>query len=195
MPKAFNPRDRYAKQAQKEGFAARSAYKLKAILAKFPLMHEGDVVLDLGASPGSWMQVSSAVVGKTGKVVGVDLNPTSVQVPHSSMIEGDIFDVATRDALQEYAPFNVVLSDMAPKTTGIKTRDQAQSTALVEHTLFLAEEFLAPGGACVAKLFESADRHSIQKQAEKLFKKVQIFKPPASRDRSFETFIVCLQKY
>ncbi|MDP3995038.1 MAG: RlmE family RNA methyltransferase [bacterium] len=194
MVKPFIPDDAFARKARAEGYLARSAYKLAAIQEKFNLLKPGDRVLDLGASPGSWLQVASEIAGPSGRVVGVDIAPIAFHAKNVIAIEADMLDAGLEDALAEHAPFNVLLSDAAPKTSGIKDRDQALSEELVERSLDLGETLLKPRGNLVAKLFQSPDTKAIAAAAKELFRLVHLHKPKASRERSFETYLVCRDK-
>ncbi len=195
MVKPFTPNDAYARKARSEGYLARSAYKLKTIVEKFGLLKPGDRVLDLGAAPGSWLQVASELVGTSGRVVGVDLSPVAFRAKNVTTIQRDILDPELEAALSPYAPFDVILSDAAPNTSGIKDRDQALSEELVLRVLALAETHLTPGGALVAKLFQSSETKNVMERARQMFKQAHLYKPKASRERSFETYLIGLNKY
>ena len=194
MPKPFNPRDSYARQAQAQGLRARSAFKLEHILKQFPLIKPGHTVLDLGAAPGSWLQVISKRIGAGGLAIGVDLAPIAPIAGNVKTVQCDIFDAACIAQLLPYGLFDVIVSDLAPKTSGIKTRDQAQSSALVERAFELAEQLLKPKGSLVVKLFQGPDTNALRERAQRMFKKVSMLKPPASRDRSFEVYLIGIGK-
>jgi len=194
VPKPFIPRDKFAKKAKAEGFLARSAYKLEEINRKFKILKPGDKVLDLGAAPGSWLQVAYNAVGPQGLVVGVDINPISFNAAGVVAITGDVLDQNLLQKLESYAPFDAVLSDLAPKTSGIKDRDQALSHQLAEAAAALAASTLSKHGQLVVKIFQSPDTFSFQQYLKTVFRKVQTYKPSASRDRSFETYLVCVDK-
>ena len=190
MPKPFNPRDAYARRAQEQGYRARSAFKLKSILKKFPIVKAGHKVLDLGAAPGSWLQVAHERVGKNGLVIGVDQELIEPIARNVKTIQADIFDDSCVAQLRSFGMFDIILSDLAPKTSGIKTRDQAQSAALVEQVFALAQQLLKPHGSFAVKLFQGPDTNNLRAQAQRMFKKVDAYKPPASRDRSFESYLI-----
>src|SRR5947209_5339258 len=137
--------DRYFKKARAEGFAARSVFKLEEIDRKLRLLRPGQRVLDLGCRPGSWMQYALGVVGARGAVVGIDRDPLPAVVPGVRVLVGDIYKVDDAELLGPLAAFDVVLSDMAPDTTGVRGTDQARSAALFEEALTRAERLLAPG--------------------------------------------------
>jgi 23S rRNA (uridine2552-2'-O)-methyltransferase len=194
MVKRFNPRDRYARKATEEGYLARSAFKLQFISERFPVLRPRFRVLDLGAAPGSWMQVASGIVGPKGIVVGVDINPIMFSAPNVVTMSADILASAFGETVAQYAPFDTVLSDAAPSTTGIRERDQAASMELVEGAVAIARWALKRRGVLVAKAFECEEMHTIMKLLRAEYDEVRAFKPPASRDRSYETFIIALGK-
>src|SRR5262245_9718259 len=139
----FNPRDHFFKKAKSENYAARSVYKLEEIQKKHRLLRAGDTILDLGASPGSWSQYASKVIGQGGRLIGIDLKPVNLSLPNAEFLEADAlkFDFDAFLAERGLERFDVVISDMAPSTTGIKFTDQARSTELCEMALTVAEKF------------------------------------------------------
>ena len=194
---SYNPRDRFFLKAKKENFAARSVYKLQEIDTKYRIFRSGQVCLDLGCSPGSWSQYASQKVGERGRVLGVDLQPVTVNLPNAVFIEADLRDLKLEDVFREHGfepPFDIVISDMAPKTTGIKFTDQARSMELCELALQTASRFLKPGGAFVCKFFESGDFAALRKQFQNVFRKVEFVKPESTRSMSKEIFFVGLDK-
>jgi 23S rRNA (uridine2552-2'-O)-methyltransferase len=193
--------DPYFHKAKREGFAARSIYKLEQIDKKRRLLKNGMRVLDLGAAPGSWMQYAAARVGPGGRVVGVDLQPVTVSLPdHASAIEADVFSLTVESLAAEFcsqesgALFDLLLSDMAPKTTGIPSADAARSAELVLRCLELSEGLLAPGGALLAKIFQGSRLDEVRKAFAGAFAKVSLEKPKASRAESVEIFLLGLGK-
>ena len=191
----FTPKDNYFYKAKKQGYRARSAFKLQLIQEKYEILKEGDRVLDLGAAPGGWMQVALEYVGNKGKVVGVDLQPIeSLNNKQAIEIVGDVTDFDIQKALMEYAPYNAIVSDMAPKTSGMKLADQARSLELVEMAFGIADEMLEKSGSVVAKVFESPEIQMLRKDLHKKFQRVELFKPKASRKESFETYFVAIGK-
>lgn len=146
---AYDFRDHYFQKAKKENFLARAIYKLEEIQKKHRVLRPGDRVLDLGAAPGSWMQLTGGVVGPSGLVVGVDLKKIEHPFPrHVVVLQRDIFDPEFEgDFQREYPPFDVVLSDMAPSTSGIRVADSARSELLFERAIHLAGVLLKPQGA------------------------------------------------
>lgn len=199
----FNPKDRFFHKAKAENFAARSVYKLQEIDKKHRLLRTGQWVLDLGASPGSWSQWASQKIGPTGRVVGVDLKPVTVSLGNALFFEGDLFELAKGEIdsplMRAFAergvqqPFDLVLSDMAPSTTGIKSVDQARSSALCELALDCALRWLKPGGSLVVKFFQSGDYGELRESLRKSFEKVDTMKPESTRSISKEIFLIALK--
>lgn len=187
--------DHFFHRAKKENYLARAVYKLDEIQKKYRLIRPGNRVLDLGASPGSWVQLASGIVGPSGLVVGVDIKPVVAQFPSCvRMLQRDVFDVdLTEEILRDYAPFDVVLSDMAPSTSGIKSADAARSALLVERALELARLTLKPQGHFLAKIFQGSDFHSLLQQIKRLFGEVRNVKPEASRKQSKEIYMLAMR--
>jgi 23S rRNA (uridine2552-2'-O)-methyltransferase len=194
MPKPFQVRDEYFFRAKEKGYRARSAFKLLEIQQKFKLLKRGGKVVDLGAAPGSFMQVILEFIGDDGKVLGVDLQRIdSLDCANAVTAVGDIMETEKMMGLFEKADFsqvNVLTSDLAPKTSGIKDVDQGLSVELTDQAFYLATQILKPGGHFVGKVFEGADLPWLLKRVKKRFKKVSLFKPKACRDRSSEKYIV-----
>ena len=187
--------DHYFKKAKDEGYRARSAYKLKMIQEKFHLVHAKDRILDLGAAPGSWMQVVLEYIGPQGSVVGIDLETIEpLHDPRAEVMIGDVCDATIQDMIVSCGPYQVVVSDMAPKTTGSKITDQARSLALVEQVFHLADRCLNKNGSVCAKIFEGQDVQAFVKSISHSYAKVALFKPKASRGESFETYIIAQKK-
>lgn len=194
---SYNPKDHFFKKAKKENFVARSIYKLEEIDKRVKLFKGGDWVLDLGASPGSWSQFASARVGDQGRVLGIDLKPVTIKIKNGIFLEADLFDLNLKEVMQQHGfdgQFQVVMSDMAPKTTGIRVTDQARSFELCELALNMADQFLAPRGHFVCKLFHSDDFHELKKQIQSRFQKFEAIKPEATRSISKEIFLIGLNK-
>jgi 23S rRNA (uridine2552-2'-O)-methyltransferase len=187
--------DHYTRRAKKENYAARSVYKLAEIQKKHRLIKKGGRVLDLGCAPGSWLQFAAEQTGAKGRVVGVDLKPVTIKLPdHVEVVTGDI-DEVSRDAAQPLGTgFSVVLSDMAPATTGNKHADAVRSFVLCETALEVAVKVLRPGGHFVCKIFQGEDFKAFCDNVKKRFNKMQIFKPQSSRKGSKEIFIIGLNK-
>jgi 23S rRNA (uridine2552-2'-O)-methyltransferase len=188
----YEKKDFYHRKAKEEGFLARSAYKLQEIQKKFKLIKNGNGVLDLGCAPGAWTQVALPLVGPKGMVVGVDLEKVDLEAPRFRFIHGDAFRLKTEDLPE--GPFHVVLSDMAPKTSGVKVRDQALSAELCLHALTVAKEHLRPGGSLVVKLFEGEDANHVKKEIQAVFKELKLFRPESTRSASVEIYLVATGK-
>lgn len=187
--------DHYARKAQKENFAARSVYKLEEIQKKHGLIKKGDRVLDLGCAPGSWLQFAARQTGPQGRVVGVDLTPVTIALPpHVQVITGDIYELGPQAAQTLGSGFQVVLSDMAPSTTGHKFSDAVRSFELCRSALAVADAVLLPGGRFVCKIFQGEDFKAFCDEVKTRFDRMQIFKPQSSRKASREIFIIGLGK-
>lgn len=188
----YQPKDRFFHKAKQDGFVARSAYKLQDLQKRFRILNSGDRVLDLGCSPGSWSQVALKLIGPKGTLFGIDLKPVTIQKPaNATFLVGDILKT---DAAVFGEPFDCIISDMAPNTTGIRMRDQAQSEELCRMVLQITQTHLKPGGHMVMKLFEGPDAQALVNDTKKLFQKVERFKPEAVRKGSFETYVLGLKK-
>jgi 23S rRNA (uridine2552-2'-O)-methyltransferase len=189
----FKVKDYYFNKAKKENFLARSVYKLEEIDKKYRVLKKGNLVLDLGYSPGSWIQYTSAIIGKEGSVVGVDLKEINTQLQslqNVKLFKKDIFDINDLSNLGVDRPFDVVLSDMAPDTIGIKTVDQIRSLDLVEKVFKLLPIFLKKGGNFVIKVFDSHEAQVFLKDNKNLFKELKYFKPKSTRSISKEFFVI-----
>ena len=187
--------DHYSRKAQKEKYAARSVYKLSEIQQKHGLIQKGDRVLDLGCAPGSWLQFAAQQAGKHGRVVGVDLKPVTINLPDTvQAITGDIDALFREGDSQLQAGFKVVLSDMAPATTGNKHADAARSFALCEIALEVALKVLTSGGHFVCKIFQGEDFKGFCDKVRVRFVRMHIFKPQSSRKGSKEIFVIGLGK-
>jgi len=182
--------DKFFKKARSEGFAARSVYKLEEIDKRVRLLRAGDRVLDLGCRPGSWMQYARQVVGPHGLVAGIDRDPLPQAIPGVRFLRGDIYETTDEELLGEAKAFDVVLSDMAPDTTGVRSADQARSARLFEEALNRAERLLAPAGSFVGKIFQGPDVDTLRKRMQKRFNDVKLLKPEGSRQESLEVYLV-----
>jgi len=190
-------KDSFYEKAKKEGFRARSVYKLEEIQQKFRLIKPGDRVLDLGAAPGSWLQAESAVVGSRGLVVGLDILPIP-PLPAQNIVlrKGDIrsLDVGALLAELGLSAFDVVTSDIAPNLSGIREVDDAHVLDLYEAVVRVVTQGLKKGGNFVVKVFFSPEFKDMARDLRPLFSKVVIFKPKASRGVSAEIYLVCTGK-
>jgi 23S rRNA (uridine2552-2'-O)-methyltransferase len=180
--------DHYGKKAKREGFAARSVYKLEEIDRRVGLIRKGARVLDLGCAPGSWLQYAATATGPKGRVVGVDQRPVTVPLPaHAQAIEADIFAV---DPATLGGRFDVVISDMAPWTSGNRFTDHVRSIELCRRALALAVEVLRPGGAFVCKVFEGEDVPALVGEVRAHFSEFKRIKPKGTRTESVELYFV-----
>ena len=186
-----NPwQDHYTRRAKKERYPARSVYKLEEIQQKHRLMKKGSRVLDLGCSPGSWLLYAAGLTGEKGQVVGIDLKSVTVRVPsHVKVMTADVFEMDVGDLSGR---FDVVLSDMAPATTGHRAVDAARSFSLCEVALEIARRVLAPGGALVCKIFQGPDVALFQDFVRAGFRGQKLFKPRSSRKASKEIYVIGL---
>ncbi len=186
--------DYYFHKAKKDGFPARSVYKLEEAQKKFRLLRLGDFVLDLGCQPGSWSICTAQIVGPQGLVVGVDLNPGSIQVKGGAPFHFVLGDIARESVLaraQSICPrFNVIVSDMAPKTTGNRWADQQHSLRLAWTVLEIVGPALRRGGHLYCKVFEGEDFKELVAETRRLFKTARVFKPKSSRAESREVFLL-----
>lgn len=183
--------DPFTRRAQRENFPARSVYKLQEIQRRFSVLRKGDRVLDLGCAPGSWLLYAAEVTGAAGRVEGLDLSPVTIALPaHVTVHIGDVFEVAQRPAEFFGNPFDVVLSDMAPATTGSRGVDAARSFNLCEAALSVARQVLTPGGTFVCKIFQGEDFKRFIDAVRADFAEQRIFKPQSSRKASSEIYLV-----
>ena len=182
--------DSFHQRAQKAGFAARSVFKLEEIDQRFRLLRPGARVLDLGCRPGSWLQYAARVVGERGKLVGLDRTAIDVVIPGARILVGDVHTITTDELRGELDAFDVILSDMAPDTSGVRSMDQARSEALFERALEIAEALSARGGHFAGKLFQGPEFQNLVKRCRAGWEKVVIHKPRSSRPESIETYVV-----
>ena len=188
-------RDSYFHKAKREGYAARSAYKLEEIDRKRRLLRPGMRVLDLGCAPGSWLQYAAQQVGTEGRVTGVDLQEVTASLPSAvTVLQADVFDLGPAqlggNVEGEGEGFDVILSDMAPATSGIKQADAARSARLAERALELAQKCLRPGGALLVKIFQGAELQGVRERFRQEFEQVTLEKPRSSRSESVEVFLL-----
>jgi 23S rRNA (uridine2552-2'-O)-methyltransferase len=185
--------DHYAARAKKERYPARSVYKLKEAQQKFRLIKKGDRVLDLGSAPGSWLLYAAELTGKHGNVLGIDLKPVTVNIPSQAQtLVADILtiDQAWIDHQDLSNRIDVVLSDMAPATTGHKMIDAERSVQLSRTALDIARMVLRPGGSFMSKIFQGEAFKRYADSVGSCFQKHKIFKPKSSRKESKEIFII-----
>ena len=162
----YDKPDYYSKKAVKEGYVARSVYKLIEIQEKFNLFKKGNKILDLGCAPGSWSQYVSSIIDKNGLVVGIDYKEIKVNPTNAVFIKGNFLKDQTKNKLKEYAPFDGIISDMAPDTSGDKLTDCFASSNLVKDALKFSYEYLKKGGFFIAKIFQGGDEIEIMNEVK-----------------------------
>jgi 23S rRNA (uridine2552-2'-O)-methyltransferase len=188
-------KESYYRQAKKEGYRARSAYKIQQIHDKFTVVRKGEAVADLGAAPGGWSQVLVELVGPEGLVVGVDLQRIK-PIAGATFLQGDFTQRATHDKLSAIladkgrSSLDAVVSDMAPDMSGNYETDQFRSIHLAEMALDFVDKHLRPGGAFVCKVFEGADFPGFRAEVKRRFKRMHQYHPAASRKSSSEVYLV-----
>lgn len=192
-------RDYYFQKAKKEHYPARSIYKLEEVQQKYRLLRPGDSVLDLGCHPGSWALYASEVVGPKGLVVGVDLQETACAPrPGGADIHwlcGDITDPELIVQIRRIRPgFKVIISDIAPKTTGNRWTDHQQSMRLADQAIIVAEQLLHEKGHFLCKLFQGEDTTRFVAELKQRFALVKVLKPQSSRKESRELFVLCMEQ-
>jgi 23S rRNA (uridine2552-2'-O)-methyltransferase len=189
---SYEKPDHWSIKAKKEGYPARSVYKLQEIDKKFGLVKKGVRVLDIGAAPGSWSLWVLKRLEGTGFIMAVDLQDLGIEPKAANFrfIRGDLYDEGVRSELLGGGPYNLVLSDAAPATTGNRVVDQGQSESIVEAVIDYAEACLAPGGSIVAKIFQGGAEAALIKRLRGRFASARGFKPEACRPGSFETYLV-----
>ena len=184
-------RDIYVRQSQLDGYRARSAYKLIEIDEKFKIFKNGISVIDLGASPGSWSQYISRTV-KSGRLVSIDIKGME-EIANTIQIKGDFTDLESQEKIKGLFKSNVdvVVSDMAVNTTGIKDIDAIYTGELAMEAMNFSKEMLVKEGRFVSKIFLGSSFNEIVALGKKIFKEVKVFKPKSSRKESKESFIIC----
>jgi 23S rRNA (uridine2552-2'-O)-methyltransferase len=189
---SYEKPDFWALKAKKDGYPARSVYKLMEIDKKFGLIKQDARVLDIGAAPGSWSLLILQRLAGRGFLAAVDLQDLSIKPANENFlfVRGDLYDAAVRSRLLAAGPFGLVLSDAAPGTTGNRFVDQSASEAIVEAVIDYAEASLAPGGSFVAKIFQGGAEAALLKRLRGRFSLAKGFKPEACRKGSFETYLV-----
>ena len=195
MSKPYRPKDHFFQRAKQRGFRARSAFKLEELVQRFGLVRPGARVLDLGAAPGGFLQVVAKTVGPSGLAVGVDLVP--LRPFNEAWVRTAVVDVLADDARAQLeavaeGPYDTVLSDMAPKTTGVRATDEARSLRLADRALELAQALGKPGSSFVAKLFMGGDFETFRARLREAYREVKVVRPEATRSSSIEVYLVGL---
>jgi 23S rRNA (uridine2552-2'-O)-methyltransferase len=197
MGKPYRPKDHYFQKAKQEGLRARSAFKVDEILKRFALVKKGATVLDLGAAPGGFLQILADAVGPSGRVIGIDIvaiRPFTQKYVTTAVLDvlADDFDAKLR-AMYD-GPFDAVISDMAPKTSGIRATDEARSLRLAGKALEVAVTRGRPGSAFVAKLFMGGDFEEFRNEVRAHFEDVKVVRPEATRGASMEVYLVGMRR-
>ena len=184
-------KDTYVRQSKIDGYRARSVYKLIEIDEKFKVFKSGISIIDIGAAPGSWSQYVSKVV-KNGTIISVDLKKME-EIKNTYQIEGDFTELETQEKIRKKInfPVNVVMSDMAVNTTGIKDIDAIQTGELCKEAMIFSKDILSKEGLFISKIFMGRSFNEIVALGKKFFKEVKVFKPKSSRKDSRESFIIC----
>lgn len=193
---SYDKPDFWSRKAFSEGYPARSVYKLKEMDEKFGLIKRQYRVLDLGAAPGSWTTYVLRALSGTGLVTAIDLSPLAkdVKAENLAFFQGDLYDESIRAEAEKRGPYDLVICDAAPATTGNRTVDTARSSGLVELAVYYAERMLVPGGNFAVKVFQGGGEQQHLVAMRKLFASARGFKPVACRAESFETYLVGLGK-
>ncbi len=197
MTKNRDQADYYAKKAKKEGYPARSVYKLEEIQHRFRIIKPGETVLDIGAAPGSWtLYTHKEILKGSGKIVSIDLRPLKLNpLPKNiTFIQGDAFSEEILHMIDFYGPYDCIISDAAPNTTGNRSIDTLRSHGLAESVVSFAADHLKPHGNLVLKIFQGGEEQGVMQQMRTLFTKVKPLKPKACRNESFELFLIGLDK-
>jgi 23S rRNA (uridine2552-2'-O)-methyltransferase len=187
--------DYYWRKSKDEGYPARSVFKLQEIQQKHGPVKPASRVLDLGASPGSWSLYLLDMLAGAGRVTGVDLNEPDGKLlarKNYRFVLGDFTTAEVEQEIRASGPFDVIVSDAAPSTTGNRTRDTARSAEIARRVIGLCELFLVPGGNCVLKIFQGGEERSVLARMRVLFSAAKAFKPKASRSDSMETYFIGL---
>jgi len=188
---SYKLRDTYYKKAKQEGYRSRAAYKLLELQERFRILKTGQLVVDLGAAPGGWIQVAAKLVGPSGKVLGVDLQTIGAfEQKNIIVVQADITATETEQRIMEYLgrPADSVISDLAPKLTGIRETDEARSLELNRTALEVAKRLLRAGGTFLIKSFVSEELRTFSMELDKQFGSVQRTRPDASRKGSSEIY-------
>ena len=193
---SYEKPDFWSQKAFKEGYPARSVYKLQEIDTKFGFIKKNYTVLDLGSAPGSWTTWLLRKLEGTGCVVSVDLNPLSKDVKGDNLFfyQGDLLSAEIRTKIQTKGPYDLVVCDAAPLTTGNRTVDTARSRGLVEMAIWYAENMLKSDGNFCVKIFQNGDQQKELMKMKTIFNSAKGFKPEACRAESFETYLIGLNR-
>lgn len=191
----YRRKDAHYHRAREAGYRARSAYKLLELDRRFRLLRPGDAVVDLGAWPGGWLQVARERVGERGRVLGIDVTPIPpLAAENVLLLAGDVREPASAESARRLLgrPADVVLSDLAPKLTGVRATDLAHSAELIAATLAALPALLRPGGRLLLKVFMGPDHETIVGHLRRVFERVSTTRAEATRPGSAELYAVCL---
>jgi 23S rRNA (uridine2552-2'-O)-methyltransferase len=197
MGKPYRPKDHFFQKAKQEGLRARSAFKVDEILKRFGVVKKGASVLDLGAAPGGFLQILADAVGPSGRVIGIDI--VAIRPFNQKWVTTAVLDVLADDfdaklkAMYD-GPFDAVISDMAPKTSGIRATDEARSLRLAGKALEIAATRGKPGSSFVAKVFMGGDFEEFREQVRTHFEEAKVVRPEATRGASMEVYLVGLRR-
>ena len=184
-------KDHYFKKAKKEGYASRAAYKLEQIDRKHRILKKGGSVLDLGCSPGAWLQYIANQVGQSGQVIGIDLKPVATALPHwVETRQADICLINWQEEFGDHKKFHAVVSDVAPKTTGIKSVDAQRSYDLACQSFEVACMTLKANGSFLVKIFQGEHLNQFRTMLKARFQQIKTCKPDSSRAESVEVFLL-----
>jgi len=190
---AYLRKDHYYKKAKKEGKPSRAAYKIEQIQKKLKLVNKGDIIIDLGCSPGGWMLELSKMVGPKGNVIGIDVEAVHAAVPkNATFILGDIMnpDAINQICLRLTRDADVIVSDIAPNLSGVSFSDAYRSFELASRALEICRGILKEGGHFIVKVFPGKELTGFKKELQRAFKKVEVIIPPATRKTSSELYLV-----
>lgn len=191
----YRRKDAFYTRAKASGYRSRAAFKLLQLVQRARLIRRGDRVLDLGAWPGGWLQVAADLVGPAGKVIGIDLQPIEpLPQKHVTTVVGDVADRLAQQQMLEACEgrVDILLSDLAPKLSGVRARDEAQAEALAHAALALADQVLKPGGKLVMKLFTGDAATRLLRELQARFASVRTTRPEATRKGSAEIYAIAV---
>lgn len=202
----YNRKDHYYKKAKEEGRASRATYKLEQIQSKYKVVRKGDRVIDLGCAPGGWLEILSELIGPDGIVVGIDILPIKIHLkPNIKFVLGNINDESSVDQIISFlnltnapthhrtiAPADIVVSDMAPNTSGVQFKDAYLSYELCSKALEIAGNILKKGGNFITKIFQGREADDFKKEMKRVFNRVEAYIPAATRISSKEFYLIGL---
>ncbi|MFW5800905.1 MAG: SAM-dependent methyltransferase [Spirochaeta sp.] len=188
--------DHYSERARAQGYLARSVYKLEEINTKFRILNRGGRYVDIGAAPGSWSQYIIRSLGSHVDLVSMDIQEMKYHGPDEqhTVILGDMYAMEIQQQLADYGPYDALLSDAAPSTTGNRTVDTSASARMAEHLIYLSQTLVKPGGNLVIKLFQGGEEQNLLRMAREQYRSARMFKPKACRKESFEIYLIGLDR-